>query len=261
MPPDVPQGRIENAQADAGATVAKSLNSGMSLNNRPTSLTFRSFFFAALTALSVGTASAHSVWIETLGEKLVVRFGEVGEKNEKSPGYLDSLDLPAAVVAPQLSEQKGEKLVAEKQSDLFLLKEAKTTQPAVISTTFPVMEKPATEKKPASARWPQFYARWYVAGTKAVPVSTLDIIPSEGGGKATVFYKGKPLPDAELTLIKSGGKEVDLKADSEGVVKFTAEGPGLFVLSVAGHSEIVTGTHQDKTYTVISHNSSVSWNQ
>lgn len=212
----------------------------------------RNLFLTALAALSVHSASAHSVWIETLEGKLVVRFGEVGTDYEKSPGYLDQLELPKVA---------GEKITVEKGGDFFLLKDAKPAEPSVISTKFPVMETPATEAKPASARWPQFYARWQVAGAAVTPVSTLDIVPAAEAGKATVYFKGKPLAEAGLTLIKPDGKEVDLKADGEGVVKFTAEGKGLFVLSVAGYSETASGTYEGKNYTVISHNSSLAWNQ
>lgn len=216
----------------------------------------RRIFLLASAALSFGNASAHSVWIEQLEGKLLVRFGEVGDNYEKSPGYLDKLELPAAV------DQKGGKLAVEKGADFFLLKDTAPTAPSVASTAFPVMEKPATDTKPASARWPQFYARWHVAGTEVaapVPVSTLDIVPSMEGGKATVYFKGKPLPEAELTLIQPDGKEVDLKADAAGVVKFSSAGKGLHVLCVAGYSETADGTYQDKSYTVISHNSSLAW--
>lgn len=217
------------------------------------SLSFsRRLFLTALAAISVNAASAHSVWIETLEGKLVVRFGEVGTEYEKSPGYLDQLELPKPVDA---------RITVEKGKDLFLLKNSKAEEASVISTKFPVMEKPATDKKPASARWPQFYARWQAAGAPVTPVSTLDIVPAAEAGKATVYFKGKPLPEAELTLIRPDGKEVDLKADGEGVVKYTAEGKGLFVLSVAGYSETASGTYEGKNYTVISHNSSLAWNQ
>lgn len=225
-----------------------------SIYNMPLRFLSRSVFMT-LAALSVNAASAHSVWIESLDGKLLVRFGEVGEKYEKSPGYLDQLALPKA------TDVKGGTIAVEKGGDFFLLKGAKLTEPSVVSTMFPVMEKPATDKKPASARWPQFYARWQVDGAAATPVSNLDIVPATEAGKATVYFKGKPLPDAELTLIKPDGKETDLKADGEGAVKFTAEGKGLFVLAMAGYSETVSGTHEGKNYTVISHNSSLAWNQ
>lgn len=213
------------------------------------------FALAALAALSVTAASAHSVWIETVEGKLVVRFGEVGVEYEKSPGRLDQLALPAA------KDAKGAKIDSEKASEYFLLKNAKPAEPAVISTMFPVMEKPATGTKPASARWPQFYARWQVNGAVVEPVSTLDIVPAKEGSKATVYFKGKQLPAIEVVQILPDGKEKYLTSDASGVVIFTAEGKGLHVLKVAGYSETVNGTHDGKNYTVISHNSSLAWNQ
>lgn len=209
---------------------------------------------SALALFSVNLAAAHSVWIEKVGDKLVVRFGEVGSDYEKSPGHLDQLTLPK-VAAPA-----DGKVAVEKGADFFLLKDAKVAEGSVISTIFPVMERPATETKPASARWPQFYARWHVAGEKvAEPVSVLDIVPGAEKGSATVYFKGRPLPEAPLTLVQPDGSEVDLKADAAGVVKFKVEGKGLCVLTVAGHSETADGTYQDKKYTIISHNSSLAW--
>ncbi|MES2658111.1 MAG: hypothetical protein V4689_05805 [Verrucomicrobiota bacterium] len=224
----------------------------MILTPRPLFLSAGRFLLAALAAISVNLASAHSVWIESLDGKLLVRFGEVGEMHEKSPGALDKLVLDYAINA------KGEKVAAEKGVDFFQLT---PKQACAIAASFPVMEKPAQGDKPASARLPCFYARWHVVGAAALPVSMLDIVPAQETGKATVYFKGKPLPAAELTLIKPDGKEIDLKADGEGEVKFTAEGKGLFVLLVAGYSEAATGNHEGKSYTVISHNSSLAWNQ
>lgn len=210
---------------------------------------------SALTSFSITAASAHSVWIETVEGKLVVRFGEVGVEYEKSPGHLDELSLPTA------KDAKGGNLETEKATDHFLLKDAKPEGPVVIFTMFPVMERPATATKPASARWPQFYARWQVAGAAVEPVSTLDIVPAKEVGKATVYFKGKPLPAIEVVQILPDGKEKYLTSDASGVVTFTAEGRGLHVLRVAGYSETSSGTHEGKGYTVISHNSSVAWNQ
>lgn len=210
---------------------------------------------AAFAVLSVTAASAHSVWIETVEGKLVVRFGEVGVEHEKSPGHLDKLSLPDAKNA------KGEKIESEKASDHFLLKDAKPAEPAVIFTMFPVMERPATDTKPASARWPQFYARWQVAGAEVKPVSILDIVPAKEGGKATVYFKEKPLAGVEVVQILPDGKEKYLTTGEDGTVTFKAEGKGLHALRVAGYSEEAAGTHEGVKYTVISHNSSLAWNQ
>lgn len=208
-----------------------------------------------MAAFSITASSAHSVWIETVEGKLVVRFGKVGVEYEKSPGHLDELSLPTA------KDATGGKIETEKAADHFLLKEAKSEGPVVIFTMFPVMERPATGTKPASARWPQFYARWQVAGASVEPVSKLDIVPAKEVGKATVYFKGKPLPAIEVVQILPDGKEKYLTSDASGVVTFTADGKGLHVLKVAGYSETVNGTHEGKNYTVISHNSSVAWNQ
>lgn len=220
----------------------------------------KSYIVSFALALS-GIAAAHSVWIETVEGKLVVRFGDVGEHYEKSPGHLDSLSTPKAHIAPVKLDDKPASIEVEKEAEFFLLKDTSPEKAAVISTIFPVMGKAATAKKPASARWPQFYARWQAPGTVSAPTSILDIVPSSEKGKATVYFKGKPLAGAELVLIQPNGKEVDLVADEAGTVTFTTAGKGLFVLAVAGYSETASGTYLGKEYTVISHNSSCAWQE
>jgi hypothetical protein len=159
------------------------------------SLTTAALFLAGV------AAHAHSVWIEdTPDGKLVVRFGEPGEEVEKSPGRLDNL---TAMTGWTHVEQKVQAFAVSKQSDHFLLEQAKPAQAAQIETGSPV-RKPAD--KPA--RRGLFYARWQPAGGAAgAPSLNLDLVPEAGLGKVRVYFRGKALPGAKLVLHEPKGGE------------------------------------------------------
>lgn len=105
-----------------------------------------------------------------------------------------------------------------------------------------------------------FYARWHVAGAIAEPIANFDIVPAKEGGKATVYFQGKPLAGAKVRLKPAEGETVRLEADANGVITFTATAPGSYTLK-ASNPEKKAGTHEDVAYDTISHNVSLTWTQ
>lgn len=224
-------------------------------------LRFRSRQLIALAAWlgAVCATHAHSVWIEdTTDKQLVVRFGEVGETYEKSPGHLDSLTLPLAWTADQ--DGKLAPLVVQTKADHFLFVAGLPGKPALGETRFPVMQH---GKNPAS--WPQFYVRWQPVGAPvpAEPALTLDLVPTEKAGEIRIFFRGKPLPGAVVKVHGQGkpeGKEDKITADAEGRIQFTPGAAGLVMLT-CNHREKVNGYAGGKAYDLTSHNSSLTWRQ
>jgi hypothetical protein len=208
------------------------------------------------TLLLASTALAHSVWVEPGPDgALVVRFGELDGEVEKSPGHLDSLETPIGVVLPVSEEAPA--LASVKKSDHFTLGSAKPDQALVAETAFPVM---AFEGRPA--RRPIFYSRWLPAGadkTAGQASLTLDIVPSGNPGEARVYFRGKPLPDTKARLNAPNGSHTPLKTDAEGLVKFTCDEPGRWVLTVPGYSEELPGFSGGRAYAIVSHNASLTW--
>lgn len=225
----------------------------MTIISRPFFRSSARFLIAAFALCAAHSASAHAVWLEVSAAKnVIMRFGE-GDEYEKSPGLLDNFSLPVVVSSP--------KREVEKKEDHFLLKGSEATQPVVISTTYnKVRKKEAKEGVPASASLTIFYARWFVPGIAAEPAADFDIVPAKEGGKATVYFQGKPLAGAKVRLKPAGGETVKLEADAIGVVTFTATAPGSYTLQ-ANNPEKKAGTHQDVAYDTISHNVSVTWTQ
>ncbi|MCW1915069.1 DUF4198 domain-containing protein [Luteolibacter sp. GHJ8] len=186
---------------------------------------------------------------------LVVRFGELDGDVEKSPGHLDSLGKPVGVILPVAENAKP--LESVKKPDHYTLGGTKPDQALVAEAVFPVM---SFGGKPA--RRPIFYSRWLPAGGDKVagqPALTLDIVPTGNPGEAKVFFRGKPLPETKARLNAPNGSHTPLKTDAEGVLKFTCDEPGRWVLTVPGYNEELPGFADGIAYAVASHNAALSW--
>ncbi len=200
---------------------------------------------------------AHNVWIEDLpAGRLVIRFGEPGDKTETSPGYLDNLALPAAWKSG--GDGEAASLVVEKKSDHFLLVGIDPADTACGETRFPVMKR---SDRPAS--WPQFYMRWHPAGAPApaAPTLTLDILPAGAPGEFRVLFRGRPLAGAQVGVDHLGaGAGANLTADDAGLVRYRTTTPGL-VLLTSNHKETSPGFAAGAAYEVTSHNAALTWRQ
>ncbi|MFT3991016.1 MAG: hypothetical protein QM680_06355 [Luteolibacter sp.] len=205
-----------------------------------------------IAALTLQSASAHQFWIERADDKFIVRFGEAGSNGEKpeyekSPGVLDKLQgVSAWSMFPAKSGSDPELLKAKPQGDGFLIEEVPSKLPLLAQTTFPVRKRAAAEGKPASASFTTAFARFQPAGAEATPTTTLDLVPSEKG-KATLYFKGKPLAAGKVTLFGSSAKPVSLQADEQGAVTIPADAKG-DVLLWAYHSEPAEGVYLGSSY-------------
>ncbi len=202
---------------------------------------------------------AHSVWIEDTPEnRLVVHFGDVGGKVEKSPGYLDDLLLTSAWTADQ--DGRLEALTIEKKDDHYLLGAATPGKGALAETNFFVMQR---GQNPGI--WPNLYVRWQPTGATPPlePALTLDILPTGQPGEFRVYFRGQPLAGAVVRIVSQEneeGKAPSLTADAEGLIRFTPEQAGLVVLT-SNHREKVPGFSRGKAYDFASHTCALSWRQ
>lgn len=227
------------------------------------SLLRRSLFLSASAIAMVCAllpAAAHQMWIEdlTTPASLVVRFGEFGEGVEKSPGYLDSL-APVEVWEPAKAGAEPVVRVSTKQADCFALDGSGVAPELLAQTGFPVMGKPG-----APGKLPLFYLRWHQAGPAAAasskePAMTMDIVP-EGNNVVRVYFRGKPVPQAAITIWQPGGVETPLAADAEGRATVPAVKPGLILLTV-NQKEPLGGFKTGKAYDTTGHNASLAWRQ
>lgn len=201
----------------------------------------------ALALCAISSTHAHTVWIEPVEGKLVVRFAEPDSRLEKSPGYLDNLSLPVAFT---LVTNAPLSIEAPKKADHFLLVNASPTNVACVETSFTVR----------AARKPNFYARWQPHGLSAGrPLLTLDLVPTGKRGEVRLYFRGKPLGGIKATLRTPDEKEKELTADADGFIRFEFNQSGQHMLSVAHHREPLPGFHLGVPYEQTSHNTALTW--
>lgn len=205
--------------------------------------------------LHTAAVHAHTVWIEdTTDKKVVVRFGEVNQTIETSPGHLD--ELIGVTTWSADAEGKAVNHDAKKEKEGYLVINATADRPAFTETAFAVLKRGTNV-----ARKPFFYARWQPEGAGAgKPMTILDVVPTGKKGEAQVFFRGKPLAGAKVALY-SPGEDQDLVTDKDGLVKFPADTAGLYVLAVAHHRENQFGYSAGLSYEQTSHNAALSWRQ
>jgi hypothetical protein len=206
--------------------------------------------------LPAAIVHAHSVWIEETRGGLVVRFGEFADQEwETSPGHLDELSLPDAWVAATNNAVKL--LTVKKKSDRFLLTGANATKPAFAETIFEVLA--STNH---AARKPIFYARWHPTNAGAgKPTLTFDLVPTGTPGEMRLYFHGKPLGGATVTLTDPDKREVEQVTDSEGLVRFAGRKPGLYFATSIRQRDLIAGFYRGNPYDMVSHNCSLVWRQ
>ena len=212
-----------------------------------------------LLGLAPITTSAHSLWIEELPDSagLGIRFAEWGDDFETSPGHLDSfVQVSGWTIDGQGSPAS---LNAIKKTDHFLLGQVDLTRPAFAQAHFIVRK--LHDDKPARA--PVFYCRWQPGSDwkAGQPALTLDIVPTDKPGEARVFFRGKPLPRAEVLFFSPKVSGEKISGDAEGRVRAPdMSKPGHYLLSIARFSEELPGFFNGVPYAVTSHSSSLYWN-
>ena len=194
-------------------------------------------------------AQAHTVWIEPLGGKLVIRFAEPAGSYEKSPGFLDSLSGPMAFSVVTNAPSAVE---SPKSTNHFAMVGASQTNVAGVETIFTVR----------AARKPHFYARWQPTGAGAgTPTLTFDLVPTGKPGEARVYFRGQPLGGLKATLRTPDDGEKEIPVDAEGYIRFESKQSGLHLLTIPHYRESTAGFHLGRAYQQTSHNTALSWVQ
>ena len=199
---------------------------------------------------------AHSVWIEDTPEgRLILRFGEIGDDYEKSPGHLDDLRFPLSWM--RKADDKTAAIALQKNSDHYLLLNAASKEGACAETDYPVL---AAKDKPG--RKPFFYARWHVIGEPVPgPSMVLDLVPTSTPGTVRLYLRGKPQPGAKIVVHTPKGKDQEITTDGEGNAHFELAQSGLYILTCAHQRETIAGFAAGLSYEMVSHNCSLAWRQ
>ena len=187
----------------------------------------------------IGSAAAHSIWVEREGDGARIYFGEFDENlREASPGLLDRLKPEARVAGSDKA------LKVDRQAGFFAVAGAMGKDDSIVAENVAITErrgdKPTKVLNKLGAR--------YIADFKEqAPVNTLDIVPAGKPGLFKVFYQGKPLAKAKAELIAESGWKREFKTDEQGAFEAPLPWRGAYVIEVQ-HSEATPGKLGEAAY-------------
>lgn len=203
------------------------------------------------------SASAHYLWIERQGQEATVYFGEFEESaRERSPGRLDEMPSPQAQV---LSASGAKHVALQKRSHGFAFSSAGGGQQALIVEEGAVGVKDWTAAGIGIVK-PFFYARHQsLNGADAAPspLLTLDIVPTRDEGVFQVFFRGKPLPKADVKIVAPNTWAQEGKTAADGLVRLPMPWKGQYILQVV-HLEKGSDTYEGKAYQAKRHRATLT---
>lgn len=202
-------------------------------------------------------ANAHYLWIERNGQEATVYFGEFEESaRERSPGRLDEMPGPHAQV---LSTGTAKSVPLHKRPEGFAFASTGSGQQALIVEEGAVGVKDWTAAGIGIVK-PFFYARHQsleAAIPAPQPVLPLDILPTQDDGVFQVFFRGKPLPKADVKIVAPNTWAQEGKTGEDGRVRLPMPWKGQYILQVV-HLEPGSGTFERKAYQAQRHRTTLT---
>jgi len=188
--------------------------------------------------------AAHQIWIEVNAKATKVYFGEFADnQHEVSPGYLDKLASPTAMLVSAQGSQPVE-LTRAVDGLVLASRPNKGQSIVVVDSVYPMIEGKDGEKATRTAWTP---AARYVADLGArSPELTLDIVPTGQPGEFQVHFRGAPLAKAETTLVAQSGWSRKGWTSENGKVTFSLPWKGTYALLVR-HRDTTPGTRAGAT--------------
>jgi hypothetical protein len=201
------------------------------------------FFPAAMAALLsfglIGSAAAHSIWIEREGDGARLFFGEFDENlREASPGLLDRLNPQAKVAG------SDKPLKIDKVAGFFAVASPLGKDDSIVAENVAITERRGDKPTKVLSR---LGARTVADFKEQAPVNTLDIVPAGKPGLFKVFYQGKPLAKAKAELIAESGWKREFKTDEQGTFEAPLPWRGGYVIEVQ-HSDATPGKQGEEAY-------------
>jgi uncharacterized GH25 family protein len=186
-------------------------------------------------AAATCTAQAHHVWIEQDAQGATLYFGEFGGNlREASPGLLDKFVEPTA---QRVSSSGASSAHVQKTAHGFAIDARAGQGESLVAedAAYPVTERKDGDKTTRSIYVP---AARLVTDFSAQPHKlTLDLVPTGQAGTDGVefqaFYKGQPLPKANVEVVSVAGWGQARQADDAGKVRVTLPWRGTYVLELS----------------------------
>jgi hypothetical protein len=187
----------------------------------------------------IGSAAAHSIWVEREGDGARIYFGEFDENlREASPGLLDRLKPEAKVAGSDKA------LKVDKTAGFFAVAGAVGKDDSIVAENVAITERRGDKPTKVLTR---LGARTVADFKEQAPVNTLDIVPAGKPGLFKVFYQGKPLAKAKAELIAESGWKREFKTDEQGTFEATLPWRGAYVIEVQ-HTDAAPGKRGEEAY-------------
>lgn len=183
----------------------------------------------ALWLLLAGAASARQLWLEPEAGGARLYFGEFQDNlREASPGLLDKLEPPP--LAKAIGAGSLQVLKVEKSASAFAVTGANGAADGIIAEQARIVEQQSGDRAVRSLD--KMSARYAADFAERPPLISLDIVPAGKAGAFKVFYEGKPLPRAKISLINEAGWRRDLVTDVGGALNVSLPWRGLYLIEV-----------------------------
>lgn len=220
----------------------------------------------AIVALVCGVAglapaNAHYLWIERSGADAAVYFGEYEEAvRERSPGRLDEIPGPRAQA---VSGQSTEPLALQKRATGFVVAPTSVASAQALLVEEAAVGVKDWRKSGIGIVKPFFYARHQPmgnsdTGSAAGPSLTLDILPTMDEGRFGVYFRGKPLPKADVKIVAPNTWAQEGRTDDEGMVRLPLPWKGQYILQVI-HLERAAGEYMGQPYEARRHRATLTY--
>jgi len=201
------------------------------------------FFRAGAVALLlfgfVGSAAAHSIWLEREGDGARIYFGEFDENlREASPGLLDRLNPQAKVAGSDKA------LKVDRTAGFFAVAGELGKDDSIVAENVAINERRGDKPTKVLNR---LGARAVADFRERPAINTLDIVPAGKPGLFKLFYDGKPLPKAKVELIAESGWKREFKTDEQGAFEAALPWRGGYVIE-AQHTDATPGKLGEQAY-------------
>lgn len=206
---------------------------------------------------SLRTANAHYLWIERSGTNAQLLFGEYEESaRERSPGRLDEIPAPRAQQVTNKPATMPALLQKQATGFAFPALDADTQALLAKEPAVPVKD---WRKAGIGIVKPLFYARHQSRfDPQAEPTLTLDILPAKDEGCFHVYFRGKPLPKAEVKIVASNTWAQESRTNDNGMVQLPLPWKGQYILQVI-HLEPVAGSYEGQAYQARRHRATLTY--
>ncbi len=185
------------------------------------------FLLSAILMFLPVAASANALWLERGPSGMELVYGDFG--GNARDGLLQRLERMPAAKSFGASGDHPVKL--ERRGAGFLLRGLAAESDAVVAEQAWITERKQGERNVRTLN--RLAARYVTDLKERRAVIPLDIVPTGKPGQFRLFYDGKPLANAQATVVSATGWKQDVRSDQAGDLSVELPWKGIYAIEVA----------------------------